>query len=71
MRYVSHDAMREFETRFPDAAAFLLHHDLKGELATLRSQNEFNVLDEWHKKRLQDLENLEASTSQIQGDHYV
>uniref|UniRef100_A0A6H1ZRF8 Uncharacterized protein n=1 Tax=viral metagenome TaxID=1070528 RepID=A0A6H1ZRF8_9ZZZZ len=56
MRYVKHEAWQEFEDKFPDAAVFLRHHDLIGELTKLRSH--FGILTEWEKQRLAELEKL-------------
>jgi hypothetical protein len=60
MRYVLHGAMVEFEKRFPDAASFLRHESLKGELFTLESRSKFMGLNKWEVSRLKDLRALRA-----------
>jgi hypothetical protein len=59
MRYVSHEAWQEFEDKFPDAAAFLRHREMIGELIELLSHHHLNeILTEWEKQRLAELEKL-------------
>jgi hypothetical protein len=58
MKYISQEAYQEFEEKHPAAAAFLLHHSLRGELEHLLSQEHFDLLSDWQKNRLEELKKL-------------
>ena len=61
MKYVNYEAYQEFESQFPEAAAFLLHHSLRGELVSLESRDKFNLLNEWERNRLEELRTLQKN----------
>jgi hypothetical protein len=58
MKHISQEAYEQFETDYPAAAAFLLHHSLRGELGHLLSQEHFDLLSDWQKNRLEELKKL-------------
>ena len=55
---ISAEAWDHVKKQYPEAWAFLVHESLKGELKSLHSQENLN---EWQKRRLEELSNLFAS----------
>jgi len=52
---ISAEAWDRVRTEYPEVWAFLVHESLKGELKSLHSQKNLN---EWQKRRLEELFNL-------------
>ena len=55
---ISAEAWNHVKKQYPEVWAFLVHESLKGELKSLQSQENLN---EWQKRRLEELSNLFTS----------
>jgi hypothetical protein len=63
MQYISPQVWEEFNRRFPDAARFLRHESLRGELAGLQQQENPNP---WQCRRMTELTELFKSRAQME-----
>ena len=55
---ISAEAWEHVRKEYPEVWAFLVHESLKGELRSLKRKTNLN---EWQKRRLEELTNLLAS----------
>ena len=55
---ISTEAWNRVKKEYPEVWAFLVHESLKGELKSLQRQENLN---EWQKRRFEELTNLFAS----------
>ena len=55
---ISQEAWDHVRKEYPEVWAFLVHESLKGELKSLQSQENLN---EWQKRRFEELSNLFTS----------
>ena len=55
---ISAEAWDRVRTEYPEVWAFLVHESMKGELKSLQIQKNLN---EWQKRRLEELSNLFTS----------